>query len=83
MEYYSAKKKNQIVPFAATWTDLVIIIRSESSQTEQQISYDTAYMWNLKKWYKLTYLQNRNRPTDTENKFMVTKEEEGRDKLGA
>ena len=49
MEYYSAKKKNQIVPFAATWTDLVIIIRSESSQTEQQISYDTAYMWNLKK----------------------------------
>ena len=40
-------KKNQIVPFAATWTDLVIIIRSEASQTEQQISHDTAYMWNL------------------------------------
>ena len=25
------------------------------------------YMWNLKKGYKLTYLQNRNRVTDVEN----------------
>ena len=22
-------------------------------------SYDITYMWNLKKWYKWTYLQNR------------------------
>ena len=29
--------------------------------TEKQISYDIAYMWNLKKQeYKWTYLQNRN-----------------------
>ena len=35
-----------------------------------------------KKWYKWTYSQNRNRVTDVENKFMVTKGEEGRDKLG-
>ena len=42
-------QKNQIMPFAATWMDLVIIIRSEASQTERQISYDIAYMWNLKK----------------------------------
>ena len=28
--------------------------------------------------YRWTYLQNRNRPTDTENKLMVTKEENGR-----
>ena len=27
---------------------------------ERQIPYDIAYMWNLKKWYKWTYLQNRN-----------------------
>ena len=27
-------------------------------------------MWNLKtKWYKWTYIQNRNRPTDIENKL--------------
>ena len=29
MEYYSAIKKNEILPFAAMWTDLEIIIVSE------------------------------------------------------
>ena len=32
MEYYSAIKKNEIMPFAATWMDLGIIILSEVSQ---------------------------------------------------
>ena len=35
MEYYSAIKKNKIMPFAATWMDLGIIILSEVSQTEK------------------------------------------------
>ena len=35
MEYYSAIKKNQIMPFAATWMDLEIIILSEVSQKEK------------------------------------------------
>ena len=35
MEYYSAIKKNKIMPFAATWMDLEIIILSEVSQTEK------------------------------------------------
>ena len=29
MEYYSAVKKNEIMPFAATWIDLEMIIISE------------------------------------------------------
>ena len=32
MEYYSAIKNSEIVPFAATWMDLEISILSEASQ---------------------------------------------------
>ena len=35
MEYYSAIQKNEIMPFAATWMDLEIIILSEMGQTEK------------------------------------------------
>ena len=35
MEYYSAVKKNETMPFAATWMDLEIIILSDVSQTEK------------------------------------------------
>ena len=39
MEYYSAIKKNEIMPFAATWMDLEMIILSEVSQTEKDKSH--------------------------------------------
>ena len=39
MEYYSAIKKNDIMPFAATWMDLQIIILSEISQAEKDKYY--------------------------------------------
>ena len=49
MEYYSAIKKNKIMPFAATQMQLEIIILSEvKSERERQIPYDITYMWNLK-----------------------------------
>jgi len=34
MEHYSAIKENEIMPFAATWMDLEMIILSEVSQTD-------------------------------------------------
>jgi len=34
VEYYSAIKKNEIMPCAATWMDLEIIILSEVSQPD-------------------------------------------------
>ena len=66
---------NEIMPFAATWMDLEIIILNEVR--ERQISYVITYMWNTKKWYKWTYLQNRKRLADTENKLTATTGEKG------
>ena len=44
-EILLSHKKNEIMPFAAIWMDLEIIILSELR--ERQISYDITYMWNL------------------------------------
>ena len=38
-------------------------------------------MWNLKKDYKRTYLENRSRVTDTGNKLMVMGQGRGRGEL--
>ena len=73
MEYYSGikKERNNAIccnmdgprDYHTEWS---------KSDRERQILYDTAYMWNLRKGYKWTYLQNQNRVTDVENKLMVT-----------
>ena len=69
------KLKNKI---NEQWMGLDIITESEVSQTKKDISYDATYMCSLKKkWHKWTYLQNRNRLTDLENKCMVTKGQRG------
>ena len=49
MEYYSAIKKNEIMPFAATWMDLESVHTEWSkSDREGEISYDIPFMWTLK-----------------------------------
>ena len=81
MEYYSSIKKDEIMPFAATWMDLEIIILNKSDR-ERQIIWYHLYVESKRKLYKWTYLQNRNRLRDVENKHMVTKGESwGGDKL--
>ena len=37
MECYSAIKKNEIMPFAAIWMDLEIVILSDINQTKTNI----------------------------------------------
>ena len=53
MEFYLSLKKNEIMPFAATWMDLEIVILNEASKTEKDkyhmISLCT---WTLKEWNK-------------------------------
>ena len=70
VEYYSTIKKNEIMPFAATWMDLESIILSEISQIKNEV-WHTFYVESKKKWYKWTYLQNRKRFTDLEKELMV------------
>ena len=77
MEYYLAIKKNEIMPFAATWMNLEMIILGKLDR-ERQTSYEI--MWTLKRERerdKLIYLQNRNSLTDFENKLMGTGGGEG------
>lgn len=47
-EYYSAIKKNNILPSAKIWVDLEGIMLNEISQTEKEIPYDLNCMWNLR-----------------------------------
>ena len=51
-EYYSTTDKNEIVPFAATWMDLEIIILNEVSQTGKDKYHVLSY---LKKMIKMNW----------------------------
>jgi len=81
MEYYSAMKRNEIVSFAEMWMGLETIIHSKLER-QKQVLHMNAYMWNLEKWYRWTYLKSRNRDTDVENKHMDIKGEGRVDELG-
>jgi len=53
MDYYSAIKNNEIMPFTATWMDLKTVITSEVSQTEKEKQHTASHIWNLN--YKRNY----------------------------
>ena len=74
-----AHKKNIAAPIAATWMGLGFVILSEVRKRETNTMFHL-YM-KSKISYKWTYLQDRNRLTGLENKFIVAKGERG-DKFG-
>ena len=49
MEYYSAMRKEGILPFVTTQMDVEHIIQNEMSDRERQVLNDTIsiYMWDL------------------------------------
>ena len=48
MEYYTVRKKNEFLPFAAMWMDLENTMLSETNQSERQILYDITYVESKK-----------------------------------
>ena len=47
MEYYSAIKKNEVIPFVATWVDLENIILSKVSHTEKDKYYMISLIYGI------------------------------------
>ena len=70
MEYYPAIKKNEIMPFAATYLEIIILHEVRRRMTYHVISLMCGI---FKKLDNRTYLQNRNRLTDFENELIVTR----------
>ena len=73
-EYDSAIKKNKIMPCAATWMDLEILLLSQSDKDKNQ--RNIPYMWNLK-YDTNEPIYKTDTDSDTENQLRVT-EGEGR-----
>ena len=48
MEYYSAVKKNEILPFATTWMELEGIMLNEIGQSEKDKYHMTSLVRNLR-----------------------------------
>ena len=69
MEYYSAIKKNEILPFATTWVDLEGIMLGEISQTEKDKYSLFSLICNIK--IKQTNEHSKTE-TNIENKLVFT-----------
>ena len=75
MGYYIAPEKNEMISFITTQMDLEIVILNDLCKTEKY--HKVSLIGRIKKCYKRTYLQNRNRLTDLENEFMVARGKDG------
>ena len=48
MEYYTAERKKELLPFMTAWMELEsIMLRWSKPGSERQVPYDLNYKWNL------------------------------------
>ena len=73
MEYYSAIKKNETMPFSATWMDLEIIILNAVCQTEKDKYHTISFICGVENMKHMNLSMNRNRLKDTEKRLVVSK----------
>ena len=73
MEHYLDIKKNEIMPFAATWMDLETVILSEESQTEKEKYPMISLIYGMQKEMTEMNLQNRKRLIGLQNEFTVAR----------
>ena len=85
IEYYSAIKKEQNCAICRGM-DRPRDCHTEriKSEREKQVSENISCMWNLEKWYRGTYLQSRNRNTQScrEQIYGYQRGYGGQDELG-
>ena len=81
MEYYSAIKKNEILPFATTWMDLEDITLSEISQRKRNTVRYHLYMVS-KKYNKLGNIKKKQTHRYRELAVTGGKREVGRGSTG-
>ena len=77
MAYYSVIKKNEIMPFAATWMDYEIVILSEVSHTEKEKYHMASFVSGIYKEMIQMNLQNRKRLPNLQNKLMDARGKDG------
>ena len=76
MEYYSAIKKNEILPFATTWMDLEVIMLSEISQTEKYKYHMIWFHLHVESMEQKEQI-NQNRLKNTEDNLVTARREGG------
>ena len=69
---FSAIKKNKIMPFAATWMDLEIVILNEVSQAEKAKYHDITYMLSLKRTVQMNLLTKQKQSYRCRKQHMLT-----------
>ena len=83
MECYTAIRKNERMPVAATWIDLDMIIQTEVSQTEKDRYHIIPNMWESKTVMQMNlFIKLKHTHSPRKQTYGYQRGEDRRDKLG-